>query len=400
MNYSIKHRLIGAATAAAMLVSAASYSPAAYAFAEGNDYMTWLQMDENWGETPMGNTTIGRSGCLITSLSIMAMDTGSLDASALKNLGIESAEEFDPGVLADAYTERDAFTKGGGIKSWGTISQIIPKMTFVRDDHLKSKTQHDIAQEIRSLMAGGLYIILNVNGHHWVYIEGIHGDDIYMMDPGSNERLVYDYYELAGENEYWALKAATAPVIEPEVLVVKDPLTYTEPSEYYVSTNNSLPVYSASPVDGEYSSSSERVCEMKKGWIATIDAYYEKYGRIVTGAGEVVGWVECDKLTPMYSYCYYEYGSGDINGDGNVDFRDLTALNDAMKAAASMPEGFSVLTSDERGAADLDFDGTVCAEDAELLLRKIYEPQTEPVTEPVTEEYTEPVTEYYDDTEE
>jgi hypothetical protein len=139
---------------------------------------------------------------------------------------------------------------------------------------------------------------------------------------------------------------------------------------------------------------------MKKGWIATIDAYYEKYGRIVTGAGEVVGWVECDKLTPMYSYCYYEYGSGDITGDGNVDFRDLTALNDAMKAAASMPEGFSVLTSDERGAADLDFDGTVCAEDAELLLRKIYEPQTEPVTEPVTEEYTEPVTEYYDDTEE
>jgi hypothetical protein len=59
-----------------------------------------------------------------------------------------------------------------------------------------------------------------------------------------------------------------------------------------------------------------------------------------------------------------------------------------------------VLTSDERGVADLDFDGTVCAEDAELLLRKIYEPQTEPVTEPVTEEYTEPMTEYYDDTEE
>ena len=165
MNYSIKHRLIGAAAAAAMLVSAASYSPAAYVCA-ADDYMTWLQMDENCGGTPMGSTTVGRSGCLITALSIMAMDTGSLDASALKNLGINSADEFDPGVLANAYTKKDAFTKGGGIKSWGTISQIIPKMTFVRDNHLKSRTQHDIAQEIRSLMAGGLYIILNVNGHH------------------------------------------------------------------------------------------------------------------------------------------------------------------------------------------------------------------------------------------
>ena len=395
MYYAKKHRLLGAVTAAVMLVSAAGYHSPAVTFAAG-EYSGWLQMDERWSTTPMGTTTVGRSGCLITSLSIMAEHTGSLDAAALKNLGISSADEFDPGVLANAYTARDAFSSGGGIKSWGTINQIIPKITFVRDDHLKSTSKHDIAQEIKKLMADGLHIILNVNGHHWVYIEGIHGDDIYMMDPGSNERLVYDYYELAGNNEYWALRCAKTPVIEPEVLVVKDPLMYIEPSEYCFTGRGKLPVYSASPVDGEYDESSDVCCEMENGWIVSVDALFGNYGRIAGNGGETVGWAELDKLTNMYSFREYEYGSGDLNFDGKVDILDLTALNDAIKASENMPEGFSVLTSDERRAADMDSDGIISDKDSATLLRKMYFPEAGQNTE----DHNEPATEYYDYTEE
>ena len=396
MYYAGKHRLIGALTAAVILVSAAPFCRQADASAAG-EYMTWLQMDERWSETPMGKTTVGRSGCLVTSMSIMAEHSGSLDDAALKNLGISSADEFDPGVLANAYTEREAFTSGGGIASWGTIGQIIPKITFVRDDHLKSSSQHDIAQEIRALMASGLHIILNVNGHHWVYIEGIHGDDIYMMDPGSNERLVYDYYELEGENEYWALKGANTPVIEPEVLVVKDPLTYTEPSEYYYNGSGVLPVYSDSPVEYELSGSSAAF-KLENGYIVRTDAYYDKYCRLINSLGETIGWTETEKLMPWYNYNYYEPASGDINGDGTVDKLDLSALNAAIKAEKTLPEGISLLTANERSAADMNSDGILDSGDVSLLLKRIY--MSEEETEPVTEEETEPVTEYYDDTEE
>ena len=391
MYLVIRRRLISVLLAAAIFFAAAAavFEPSGRAHAAG-EYMTWLQMDEKWGETPMGSTTIARSGCLITSMSIMAMHTDSIDEKALENLEISSIDEFDPGVLANAYTKNDGFTKGGGIASWGTISKILPKITFVGDSHLKGSTQHEIAQEIRDLMASGLHIILNVNGHHWVYIEGIHGDDIYMMDPGSNERLVYDYYELEGQNEYWALQCAKAPVIEPEVLVVKDPLNYTEPSEYYNPFSSPVPIYVDSPVEVEYDSGSAIAFELKKGWVVTIDAFYGSYGRLVTSSGEVIGWADAEKLSPWHSYNYYEEASGDINGDGVVDDTDVAALNEAIKTEKLLPEGVSPLTEAERRAADMNWDGVIDNNDVEKLLRKIYFP-TEPETEPVTEYVTEPV---------
>ena len=120
------------------------------------DYHTWRQHDERWGSVSMGSSTIARSGCLITSLSIMAMHSDSLDDSALKNLKISSVDEFNPGVLANAYTERRGFSYGGGIASWGTLGQIIPSITFLRDSYLKGTTKSEIAAEIKAMMRPGL----------------------------------------------------------------------------------------------------------------------------------------------------------------------------------------------------------------------------------------------------
>lgn len=79
-------------TAAAALLSSGKAVAA-------EDYHTWRQLDERWGNVDMNGTTVARSGCLITSLSIMARASDSLDSAALKNLGISSVDEFNPGVL-------------------------------------------------------------------------------------------------------------------------------------------------------------------------------------------------------------------------------------------------------------------------------------------------------------
>lgn len=174
------------------------------------DYHTWRQMDPRWGNVSMNGTTVAKSGCLITSLSIMAMASDSLDSTALKNLGISRADDFNPGILANAYTNRGGFSYGGAIASWGTIGQIIPQITFVRDAYLRSYTKEGIAAEIKEMMDQGLHVIVNVNWH-WVYIEGVVGSDIYMIDPASDTVLLYDEYQLSGGNEYWALTCKNPP---------------------------------------------------------------------------------------------------------------------------------------------------------------------------------------------
>lgn len=178
--------------------------------AAAEDYHTWRQMDPRWGNVSMNGTTVAKSGCLITSLSIMARASDSLDSTALKNLGISRVDDFNPGILANAYTNRGGFSYGGAIASWGTIGQIIPQITFVRDSYLNSYTKEGIAAEIKAMMDQGLHVIVNVNWH-WVYIEGVVGSDIYMIDPASDTVLLYDEYQLSGGNEYWALTCKNPP---------------------------------------------------------------------------------------------------------------------------------------------------------------------------------------------
>jgi hypothetical protein len=182
------------------------------------------------------------------------------------------------------------------------------------------------------------------------------------------------------------------------VLVVKDSLTYTEPSDYFCYDDISVPVYAASPVEEEYTESSEKLFSMTEGNVVRVDAYYKSYGRIITEYGDIVGWVDLSKLSPWYSYNYYETASGDINGDGYLDEMDAAALGEVIKAEKSLPYGVSAVTADERRAADMNYDGVLDESDLTALLTKLYIPQeTEPTTEYYTEPDTEPYIEYDDD---
>ncbi len=193
------------------------------------DYHSWRQMDPRWGSISMNGTTVAKSGCLITALSMIARASDSLDEAALKNLGITSVDEFNPGVLAEAYNARNGFNYGGAIASWGTINKIIPQINFIKDSYLISYTKEEIAAEIKEMMNQGYYIILNANWH-WVYIEGVVGNDIYMVDPASDTRLLYDEYQISGGNEYWALtcKNPPAPFTPPSTDTTTTDITTTE----------------------------------------------------------------------------------------------------------------------------------------------------------------------------
>ncbi|MBQ9140090.1 MAG: dockerin type I repeat-containing protein [Ruminococcus sp.] len=179
-----------------------------------DEYREWSQLDPRWSETPMGGTTVRRSGCLVTSLAIMAVHSGSIDSTALANMGISNIEEFNPGVLANAYTNANGFSYDGAIVSWGTISTIVPNITFGADRYFQNTEKTAVAEELKALMAEGWHIIARVNngGFHWAYIESVGADgSVTMCDPAVDTHDLYEAYPNGLQGEYWMLKGTNPP---------------------------------------------------------------------------------------------------------------------------------------------------------------------------------------------
>lgn len=185
-----------------------------------DEYREWSQLDSRWGNVAMGGTTIRRSGCLLTSLAIMAVHSGSIDSRALSNLGISSIEEFNPGVLANAYTRVGGFSSGGAISSWGTINTLIPNITFGFDKYFTSTSQQGKVSELKELLANDWHIIARVNsasGYHWVYIESVNDNgSVTMCDPAMDTHDLYTGYPTGLQGEYWALKGTNPPTASVE----------------------------------------------------------------------------------------------------------------------------------------------------------------------------------------
>ncbi|MDE6785287.1 MAG: hypothetical protein K2J26_07970 [Ruminococcus sp.] len=181
-----------------------------------DEYLEWSQFDSRWGNTPMGNSNVRNVGCLITSIAIMAIHSGSIDSTALENMDISDIEQFNPGVLANAYTKYNGFTANGAIALWGTLHSIIPNIDFGWDSYFDDVSFDGAAKELRKLMNGGWHIIARVNngGSHWVYIENVDEyGNIRMCDPASSISDLYSMYPNGLHGEYWAVRGTDSPNI-------------------------------------------------------------------------------------------------------------------------------------------------------------------------------------------
>ena len=146
------------------------------------DYHLWRQNDPRWGSTPTGGSDIARTGCLVTSLAILAVHSGA-----------ESTDSFDPGVLANRISSVGGFDYSGGIASWAAITSALPDVKVVGYRYFQAYDQSGKAAEIKSVLDSGLYVICNVGGH-WVFVEGVVGDDVYMIDPAKDDVLMFSAY--------------------------------------------------------------------------------------------------------------------------------------------------------------------------------------------------------------
>lgn len=155
------------------------------------DYRSWRQMDPRWSSIQLGTqayTSIGSIGCLVTSLSMLAVHTG-----------LKSEKDFDPGKFAESLKSAGAFNQWGGLSNWNSVNKVIPEMSIVwqPDKYPYYWGTTDKAEKIkllRSFMNDGYWPLVNVNTHHWVVIDRVTDDMVYMIDPASDSVDMFGYY--------------------------------------------------------------------------------------------------------------------------------------------------------------------------------------------------------------
>lgn len=152
-------------------------------------FTSWKQYDSQWSNVRLGNKTVGKIGCAMTSVAIQIMRSGSP----------LSIEEFNPGTFAQALTKAGGFDAAGNI-TWSAVERIAPNFKFVdRVNHRPS------LQELNNLVSQGYYVILNVKyGRHWIAIDSVDvaNNKIYMFDPGSPGTEVGETYGLNSVQRY------------------------------------------------------------------------------------------------------------------------------------------------------------------------------------------------------
>ena len=159
------------------------------------DFRLWRQNDESWGSYAIGGSTVRSSGCYITSIAMAAVASGAKDT-----------ESFDPGVFAKTLNDMGAFNQWGGLSSWSSVNKAIPEVSIATANlNFKSDTQSGKAAEIKEYLDNGLYVICNVGGH-WVYIDGVIDDDVYMADPAKDEILMFEAYDNKNITVFQAIK--------------------------------------------------------------------------------------------------------------------------------------------------------------------------------------------------
>ncbi|MBQ8297593.1 MAG: dockerin type I repeat-containing protein [Ruminococcus sp.] len=322
------------------------------------DYRMWRQADPRWGSINLGSSsqTMSSSGCLVTSLAILAVHSGAKDP-----------ESFNPGTFAESLNSINAFS-GGAIASWGKITEVVPEIKFVKKYSFTSSTQSGKAAEMQAIFEEGYYMTCNVGGH-WVFVEDIVGSEVYMIDPAKDETNLFDAYSLynitelrvfTGKNPPQSSSAASQPTTQAPTAA---PTTEKwKLGEYYASNASADILASAN-------ASANVIETLLNGYIVEITAVNGDWGCIQLGAEK--GWINMNDLT--YAGAPINQASGDINNDKKTDRLDLALLNEYIASLSELPDGISMLRECEINAADINGDGIVDNSDVLRYLALICE---------------------------
>ena len=166
-------------------VAQISHSDCSNNCAASGDFTQWMQFGEPWSNIYLGSSsgTIGDIGCLVTSISMQIARSGVP----------VTVNPLNPGTVVQKLNQHGGFTDGGGLW-WDTISVVAPSFKYMGKTTLSGSKEARIGV-INQKVSEGCYVIVEVKTHaggqHWVALDYIANGEIYMMDPASNNTVLY-----------------------------------------------------------------------------------------------------------------------------------------------------------------------------------------------------------------
>lgn len=153
------------------------------------DYSSWLQYGQIWSSIPLGKSdkTIQSAGCLVTSIAMLIAKSG---------VPTNVEGEFNPGTFVKALNKVNSFSSSGNF-TWSNASEAAPNFVYQNSVSVSGYSKSDKLNKIKSILDQGYYAVAEVKGNtgqHWVAIDSINGNNIKMMDPGSESTDMWNEY--------------------------------------------------------------------------------------------------------------------------------------------------------------------------------------------------------------
>lgn len=167
------------------------------------EYVNWRQGDASWSNVRIGNTnsTIGRIGCLVTSIAILIEKSGA-------NTTISP---FNPGTFVEALNKNGGFDGGGNLQ-YAAVNRAVPGFSYVGNVNLRGKSRSEKLTLISQYFSQGYYITAEVKGatqgsQHWVAVTGVDSINVMMVDPASSQTIMWNAYEVNKTSQFNYFKA-------------------------------------------------------------------------------------------------------------------------------------------------------------------------------------------------
>lgn len=154
------------------------------------DFANWKQCNRSWSNIKIATSgkNICDIGCAATSVSIQ-----------IANSGTEiSIPKLDPGTFVETLNANGGFVSGGSI-IWEKASVVAPKFTVVAKETISGDKQNK-ADKLQQYINNGEYVVIGVHQSasdsitHWVALNKVSGEDVYIFDPGSSSTKLFERY--------------------------------------------------------------------------------------------------------------------------------------------------------------------------------------------------------------
>lgn len=166
------------------------WNNAIFGSVDSGEYINWRQTDSKWSSIRVGNSsgTLGSIGCLITSISILIEKSGC-------NTMIKP---FNPGTFLEALNKHNGFDGSGNLQ-YAAVTKAVPAFKYVGNQNLRGKTKDEKLSLIKQYLDSGYYLTAEVKGatkgsQHWVAVIRVENNNVIMVDPGSNQTVMWNAY--------------------------------------------------------------------------------------------------------------------------------------------------------------------------------------------------------------